>query len=144
MLSGKWTFRCFRNDTKLAGEDQAVRGLILLEGVLDLEPGTGGHFGGALGLSSGEALIVTGTLDAAASPARIAFQMEGVSGTRTDGRRYDGEGAFCRAVAGPDLLVGTLRPGGRGEVERSGFVAVRHPLRPPPRTARRSILAAGL
>lgn len=146
MLSGKWTFRSFRNETKLVGADDGeARLLVAIEGVLDFESAGEGRFRGALGLSAGDALIAEGS--AAADAGGFSLRLEGVAGTPTGGRLYQGEGALVPAGAesGPDLLVGTIRHAGPVQGgERTAFVAVRHPLRAPPRTARRSILTAGL
>jgi hypothetical protein len=142
MLSGKWTFRSFRNETRLLGVDPAaIRGLILMEGVLDLESDGEGRFHGALGLSDGTAIAVAGRLDEIR--ASLTIRMEGVSGAEGKIPSQEGTGAFVPAAsaAGPDLIVGTLRG---SDAAKRGFIGIRHPHNPPQRTARRSLLTAGL
>lgn len=144
MLSGKWTFRSFRNETKLLGEDpSSISELVLMEGVLDLEADGASHFHGALGLRDGRAITVEGKVDVAGSRALVTFRMGEIPGSGSEGRSHEGEGALVPAAsgAGTALLVGTLR---QVDGETTGFIAVRHPRHPPPRTARRSLLTAGL
>lgn len=157
MLSGRWTFRILRNDPTLVGDDPAAAlGLILGEGVLDIEQAGPGGFRGGLGFADGRALALEGRPVAAAdgAPADYAIEARGIAGSATQGWRY---ACRCRpghrwpeAAGQVDSLVGTMirldGPGGDDPAGCTGaFVAVRQgempPGRPPPR---RNVLTAGI
>jgi hypothetical protein len=61
MLSGKWTYRSYRNTPELVGGDaQRALGLIFGEGVFTFEPGHGDSFGGEFDMGGGYALTLEG------------------------------------------------------------------------------------
>jgi hypothetical protein len=158
MLSGRWTFRSYRNEPALVGDDGAAAlGLILAEGVLDLEETGPASFRGGLGMADGRALSVTGTMiePGGGEQAEYAITAIGIPGSATQGWRYDYR---CRlahrwpdAAGQVDALVGTVvRVNGHGDDAPAGgtasFVAVRQsetmPGRGRPR--RRNALLAGI
>jgi hypothetical protein len=151
VLSGKWTFRSFRNTADLVADDTAAAlALIVDEGVFDFEHGDDESFRGALGMANGHAFRLTATVTPGAgeAPALISIRAEGIDGTPTAGWRYD-----YRAVAGfhwPNgvgqvpSLVGTVvraaspnadAPAG----ETASFIAVHQASDPNRRTARRPV-----
>ena len=133
MLAGKWTYRSFRNDPALIGDDSGrALALILAEGVLDFDEEQDGRFTGGLGLGSGYALALSGTV------ADDGFTITGVGldGTAMAGWRYDYRG--MAAPSWPDAkdpapcLLGTLiRVKAHGPNSPAGytasFIAVRQP-----------------
>ena len=153
MLTGKWTYRSYRNTQALVGDDpQAALALIFGEGVFDFKAGEGNNFRGALGMSSGYAL----TLQGAILPGEwngFSIVGLGVDGTPTQGWRYD-----YRGVVGyewpngveqiPSLLGTVVRVNAHGPSAPAGytasFIAVRHSDDPAPRTLRQSSLTRGL
>lgn len=149
MLSGKWTYRSYRNTPALVGDDpQAALALIFGEGVFDFEAGDGHRFGGALGLGTGYALTLQGEILPGELPAFSIVGL-GVDGTPTEGWRYDYHG-----VAGyewpdgadqvPSLLGTVVRVNAHGPSSPAGytasFIAVRHSDDPAPRSLRQSML----
>jgi hypothetical protein len=153
MLSGKWTYRSYRNTSSLVGNDpQAALGLIFGEGVFDFEAGEGDSFGGALGMGTGYALTLEGRA-LPGDPPGFSIVGLGVPGTPTEGWRYDYHG-----VSGyewpdgvdqvPSLLGIVIRVNAHGPQAPAGytasFIAVRQSDDPPPRTLRQSSLTAGL
>lgn len=133
MLAGKWTYRSFRNDPTLVGDDAArALALILGEGVLDFDEEQDGRFTGGLGLGPGYALALSGTV----ADDGFAITGIGLDGTPTAGWRYDYRGVA--APSWPDAkdqapcLLGTLiRVKAHGPNSPAGytasFVAVRQP-----------------
>jgi hypothetical protein len=153
MLGGHWTYRCYRNDPTLVGGDAAAAlGMILAEGVLDLEPDGEGRFRGAAGAANGDAMTVEGTV-LAGDGDDYAMTGLGISGTATAGWRYHYR---CRRAyrwpEGQDQresLVGTvLRVTGDDPLFPPGatacFIALQgRPPTPPSRALRRNALLAG-
>ena len=155
MLAGKWTYRAFRNDWQLVGDNAAAAlALIFSEGVLDFSEAQDGSFHGALGMPSGHALVLNGEIDVASgAPTRFTFHGNGVEGTPTEGWRYEYRGVFGyswpEAVDQVPSLVGTvLRVGAHGPPNQGGdtasFIAVRRRDSDRPRRLRASPLTAGL
>lgn len=148
MLAGKWTYRSFRNEPALVGDDpRAALMLILDEGVLDIGPEEGADFRGGLGMGSGQALTLSGSFIPAAGDAPLRFVMvgEGVAGSATDGWRYEyrgvAGGAWPGAVDPTPSLIGTLLcvQGREAAGFTASFIAVRQPP-PPPRGTRSFVL----
>lgn len=156
MIAGKWTYRSYHNDTALIGDDAAAAlALIFGEGVFDLAQNDDTHFHGALGMGTGYALTLTGTIDdhGGGMTPEFAIVGLGVPGTATEGWRYDYRCALAyawpEAVDQIPCLVGTVvrvnphGPGASAGVTAS-FVAVRQPDTPEPRTLRTNKLTLGL
>lgn len=156
MLAGKWTYRSYRNDPALVGDDAAAAlGMIFGEGVFDFEPVPDGSFRGGLGMGSGYALSLTAELvpGAAGEPPCYAIIGLGIAGTATEGWRYD-----YRCTPGyqwpegkeqvPSLLGTVVRVNAHGPNAPAGFtasfIAVRRPEAAGPRTARDFALTKGL
>lgn len=149
MLTGKWTYRSYLNRTALVGDDAAAAlALIFGEGVFDLHD-RDGAVTGALGMGTGYALAVTGSVEPGATFAMIGL---GLEGTATAGWRYDYRGIVCpswpQAVDQIPCLAGTVvRVKAHGPDAPAGvtasFIAVRHDDDPPPRTERGFALLAG-
>jgi hypothetical protein len=156
MLSGKWTYRSYRSETGLvAGDAAAALALIFGEGVFDFQREDETHFRGALGMGTGYALTLAAILFPApeGKPVEVAIVGKGMDGTPTAGWRYDYRAVFGyvwpEGVGQVPSLVGTVvRVNAHGPSAPAGytasFIAVKHPASPPPRTARRSSLTAGL
>ena len=151
VLTGRWTYRSYRNTPALAGGDpQAALELIFGEGVFDLEAREGERFGGALGMGTGYALTLEGEILPGDGFSIVGL---GIDGTPTEGWRYD-----YRGVAGyewpdavdqvPSLLGTVVRVNAHGPAAPAGytasFIAVRQSGDPAPRTLRRSSLTRGL
>src|SRR3954466_12685980 len=105
MLAGKWTYRSFRNEVKLVGDDSAAAlALIFGEGVFDFDAESEGRFHGGLSMGPGYAMTLTGRMEGEASDesARFAIVGEGIAGTATRGWRYDYRGVF--AYSWPDAV----------------------------------------
>ena len=139
MIAGRWTYRSYRNDPVLVGDDAALAlSLIFGEGVFDLQAWGDESFRGTLDMGPGYALDLTGFTIAPAGggPPVHAMVGLGIDGTDTAGWRYD-----YRCVAGynwPDgidqvpSLVGTVvRVNPHGPQSPAGvtasFIAVRQP-----------------
>jgi hypothetical protein len=146
MLSGHWTYRSYRNLTKLVGEDpQAALALIFAEGVFELYQSDDGRVEGGLGMETGSALRITGSVETTGDGVGFTLIGEGLDGTATAGWRYD-----YRGVVGymwpngvdqvPSLLGTVVRVKAHGPNAPAGytasFIAVRQADNPPPRTAR--------
>jgi hypothetical protein len=156
MLSGKWTYRSFRNDPALVGDDaDAALALIFGEGIFDFDPAGGDTFRGGLGLGAGYALALTGEVIRSGRTDEYAIVGLGISGTATEGWRYDYRCTpgfwWPEGVGQVPSLVGTVvRATAHGPKAPSGytasFVAVRQPpdRERPARTRRRSALTVGL
>lgn len=155
MLVGKWTYRSFRNDPSLVGGDAAAAlGLIFGEGVFDLDMDGEDRFRGGLGMGTGYALTLSGTvLRGAGSALEFAIVGLGLQGTATEGWRYDyrcNPGyLWPEGVEQIPSLVGTVvRVNPHGPASPAGdtasFIAVRQPEARAPRTLRRSALTVGL
>jgi len=155
VLSGRWTYRSFRNDPKLVGDDSAAAlALIFGEGVFDFEAEEDGLFRGGLGMAPGYALALTGKMEGAGLyPQTFAINGEGLSGTPTDGWRYDYRGII--GYPWPDAkgqvpaLLGTvIRSVAHGSDAPAGytasFIAVRQSEADRPRPVRASALTEGL
>ncbi|HEY0148344.1 MAG TPA: hypothetical protein VGB70_05010 [Allosphingosinicella sp.] len=153
MLSGRWTYRCYRNDPALAGGDAAAAfALILDEGVFDLEAGDSNRFHGGIGAANGNAMSVEGSARGGAED--FAFTARGIDGTPTQGWRHEYRGRrsyrWPEATEQVESLVGTvLRVSGGDSGFPAGatasFVAVRgQPAPPPARAFRRNTLLAGM
>jgi hypothetical protein len=147
MLTGKWTYRSYRNTPTLVGDDpQAALALIFGEGVFDFEAGEGDHFRGTLNMGSGYALTLQGEI-LPGDRSRFSIIGLGIVGTPTEGWRYD-----YRGIAGyewPDgvdqvsSLLGTaIRVNAHGPSSPAGytasFIAVRDSDDPAPRSLRQS------
>jgi len=146
MLSGHWTYRSYRNLAKLVADDQqAALALIFDEGVFELHQSDDGRVEGGLGMETGYALRITGSVEITGGGLGFTLIGEGLDGTATAGWRYD-----YRGVAGymwpngvdqvPSLLGTVIRVKAHGPNTPAGytasFIAVRHADNPPPRTAR--------
>jgi hypothetical protein len=154
MLAGKWTYRSYRNDPALVGDDAvAALATIFGEGVFDFEE-TGPHaFTGGLGMGAGYALTLTGEWHGDGDRAQFAIVGLGIDGTATAGWRYDYNGGWgYRWPDGidqvPSLLGTVVRVNPHGPNAPAGvtasFVAVRQPGEAAPRTVRRNMLTVGL
>ena len=110
MLAGRWTYRAFRNDWQLVGDNAAAAlALISSEGVLDFDEAQDGRFRGALGMAPGYALVLIGEIDVASgAPPRFTIHGSGIEGTPTEGWRYEYRG-----------VVGYSWPGRRTKCRRS-------------------------
>jgi hypothetical protein len=157
MLSGKWTYRSFKNDPALIGDDAAAAlALIFGEGIFDFDPVGEDSFHGGLGMGTGYALTLTGTVlrPGGGAAEQYAIVGHGIAGTNTEGWRYD-----YRCVRGhswPDgvdqlaSLVGTVvRVAAHGPQSPAGFTAsfIAVQQRDPPaglHATRRNVLTAGL
>ncbi len=153
MLTGKWTYRSYRNVPTLVGEDpQAALALIFGEGVFDFEADGGGHFGGALGMGNEYALTLDGKV-LPGDPPGFSIVGLGIDGTPTEGWRYDYRGvagyAWPDGVDQVSSLLGTVvRVNAHGPSSPAGytasFIAVRQSDGPGPRTLREFALTKGL
>lgn len=148
MLAGKWTYRSYRNETDLVGDDAAkALALIFGEGVFEFVDAGGGRFTGGLGMGPGYAL----TLEGEAVAEGFAIRGTGIDGTATAGWRYDYRGGFGyrwpEGVDQPDTMLGTVvrvvahGPNSPAGVT-AGFIAVRQA--PQARSQRAFTLTAGL
>jgi hypothetical protein len=146
MLSGHWTYRSYRNLTKLVGADpQAALTLILGEGVFELSQSGDGRVEGALGMETGDALRITGSVESAGNRTGFTLIGTGLDGTATAGWRYDYHGVVGYTWPDgvdqvPSLLGTVIRVKAHGPNAPAGytasFIAVRDGDNPPPRTAR--------
>lgn len=146
MLSGHWTYRSYRNLIKLVGEDpQAAVALILGEGVFELRQVGDGQVEGALGMETGYALRITGSVESTGDCLAFTLIGMGLDGTATAGWRYDYHGVVGYTWPNgvdqvPSLLGTVIRVKAHGPNAPAGytasFIAVRHSDNPPPRTAR--------
>ena len=146
MLSGHWTYRSYRNLTKLVGEDpQAALALIFSEGVFELQQSADGRVEGGLGMATSYALHITGSVETAGNGLGFTLIGEGLGGTVTAGWRYDYRGVVSYMWPNgvdqiPSLLGTVVRVKAHGPNAPAGctasFIAVRHADNPPPRTAR--------
>jgi hypothetical protein len=145
MLTGKWTYRSYRNTPALVGGDpQTALALMFGEGVFDFEAGDGDHVSGALGMGSGFALTLQGEI-LPGDPPGFSLVGLGIVGTPTEGWRYDYRGvagyAWPDAVDQVASLLGTVvRVNAHGPSAPAGFtasfIAVRHSDDPAPRALR--------
>lgn len=136
MLAGKWTYRSFRNDPTLVGDDAAhALALIFGEGVFDFDEQPDGRFTGGLGMGPGYALALTGTVDGDT----FSIVSLGLEGTATAGWRYDYRGTAAplwpEAVDQLPCLLGTvIRVNAHGPNSPAGATASFVAVRQPPRT----------
>lgn len=146
MLSGHWTYRAYRNMTELVGNDQqAALMLICGEGVFELHQSEDGRVQGALGMETGYALRITGSVETTGDRPSFALFGEGLDGTATAGQRHEYRGVFGHMWPDgvdqvPALLGTVLQVKGHSPNQPAGytasFIAVRHSDNPPPRTLR--------
>ena len=146
MLSGHWTYRSYRNLTNLVGEDpRTALALIFGEGVFELHQSDDGRVEGGLGMETGYALRITGSVETMGDCLGFTLVGEGLDGTATSGWRYDYRGIvgymWPNGVDQVPSLLGTVtRVRAHGPNVPAGyttsFIAVRHNDTPPPRTAR--------
>jgi hypothetical protein len=146
MLSGQWTYRGYRNLARLVGGDQqGALALICAEGVLELHQSDDGRVEGGLGMETGHALRIIGSVGTTGNGLEFTFVGEGLDGTATAGSRYDYRGVVGHmwpdAVDQVPSLLGTVvRAKAHGRDAPAGstasFIAVRQADNPPPRTAR--------
>jgi hypothetical protein len=139
MIAGKWTYRSYRNDPVLVGDDaQTALNLIFGEGVFDFEAWGDDSFRGTLDMGPGYALDLTGFTipTVGGGPLVYAIVGLGIDGTDTAGWRYD-----YRCVDGyawpngidqiPSLVGTVVRVNPHGPQSPAGvtasFVAVRQP-----------------
>jgi hypothetical protein len=144
MLSGRWTYRSYHNLVKLVDEDQqAALALIFGEGVFELHQSDDGRIEGGLGMETGSALRITGSLGTTGLD--FTLTGEGLDGTATAGWRYDYRGVVGHMWPNgvdqvPSLLGTVIRVKAHGPNAPAGytasFIAVRHDDHQPPRTAR--------
>lgn len=135
MITGKWTYRSYRNDAALIGDDAAAAlALIFGEGVFDLHSGDDTHFGGTLNMGGDYALTLTGAIDPGEADGTFGIVGLGIDRTPTAGWRYDYRGVvgamWPNAVAQIPCLLGTvIRVNPHGPNAPAGvtasFVAVR-------------------
>jgi hypothetical protein len=155
MLAGKWTYRAFKNDWQVVGDNAAAAlALISSEGVLDFDEAQDGRFRGALGMAPGYALVLSGEVDVASgAPPGFTIHGNGIEGTPTEGWRYEYRGVFGyswpEAVDQLPSLVGTvMRVAAHGPLNPAGytasFIAVRRRESDRPPRLRRSSLTVGL
>jgi len=125
VLAGKWTYRSYRNDPALVGDESArALAMILGEGVLDFDEEKDGRFTGGLGMRPGYALALTGTVEGDG----FAITGLGLDGTATAGWRYDYRGVpgplWPDAVDQVPCLLGTLiRVNAHGPDSPAGYTA---------------------
>jgi hypothetical protein len=153
MLTGRWTYRSYRNSPSLVGDDpHAALALIFGEGVLDLEAAHDTRFRGGLGMGTGYALTLEGNL-LPGDPLGFSIVGLGIAGTPTEGWRYDYRGVagyhWPGGVEQISSLLGTVvRVNAHGPTAPAGvtasFIAVRQSDDAPPRTLRQSALMKGL
>jgi len=138
MIEGNWTYRSYKNDPELVGDDpQKALELIFGEGVFAFEALSDRIFRGTLDMGDGLVLDLSGfLLDAAQEVPVYAIVGLGREGTATAGWRYDYR--CVRGYSWPDgidqvpSLVGTVvRVKAHGPTSPAGytasFVAVRQP-----------------
>jgi len=138
MLAGQWTYRSYRNDPSLVGDDaDKALSLIFGEGVMRFTPSGSAAFEGQLDMGGGYLMNLIGEIsgEAGAPPGEILIVGTVVDGSPTAGWRYDYR---CRpAFLWPDgvdqvpSLVGTvLRVKPHGPQSPAGvtasFIAVSH------------------
>jgi hypothetical protein len=141
MLTGKWTYRSYRNTPTLLGNDpQAALALIFGEGVFDFEADEGDRFHGALDMGSGYALALQGQV-LPGDPSGFSIVGLGIVGTPTEGWRYDYRGVPAYEWPNgvdqvPSLLGTVIRVNAHGPSSPAGytasFTAVRHSDDPAP------------
>lgn len=141
MLAGKWTYRSYRNDPALIGDDAAAAlALIFGEGVFEFEAVTDGTFSGTLDMGPGYALALNGVQVRGGPPAFTIVGI-GIEGTPTAGWRYDYHGGtgyeWPDGIDQVPSLVGTvIRVEAHGPQSPAGvtasFVAVREANGPAP------------
>jgi hypothetical protein len=128
MLSGKWTYRSFRNTPALVGGNpQAAMALIFGEGVFDFEAGEDDSFGGTLAMGPGYALALQGQV-LPGDPPGFSIAGLGIEGTPTEGWRYDYHGVtgyeWPNGVDQVPSLVGTVvRVNPHGLSSPAGYTA---------------------
>jgi hypothetical protein len=156
MLTGRWTYRSFRNDPEPIGNDAAAAlHLLLSEGVMEFGEAAEEEFRGGLGLASDHALTLMGrSLRAADGREEYSIVGHGIAGTPTEGWRYDFRCSLAPTWPGatdrlPPLLGSVLRVTSHGSDAPAGetacFIAVRRtgPI-PAGRFVPRNALTAGL
>lgn len=156
MLTGRWTYRSFKNDpAPVGGDPAAALALLSGEGVFEFGETDGDRFGGGLGFGSGHALTLTGeTIRLGGGREEYVLVGLGLPGTPTEGWRYDYRCSLGHvwpeaADRAPPLLGTVLRVNAHGPDAPAGatasFIAVRRkgPI-PPGRVFPRNALAAGL
>jgi hypothetical protein len=133
MLSGKWTYRSYRNSPELVGGDpQTALGLIFGEGVFTFEADQGDRFHGQFDMGPDYALTLQGEM-LLGDPAGFSIVGLGVEGTPTEGWRYDyhGTGGYMWPEGVdqvPSLLGTVIRVNAHGSGQAgytASFVAVR-------------------
>jgi len=158
VLVGKWTFRSFNTLPALIGSDaKAALGLILQEGFLNLDATGLDSFSGGMGISSGLALAVEGTVirhDGGEDGEEYALTARGIPGTPTQGWRYEYRCATAyawpeAANQQPALLGTVLRARAHGPKAPAGatasFIAIRQTgLLAHERREYHNVLAAGI
>jgi hypothetical protein len=128
MLTGKWTYRSYRNTAALVGSNpQAALALIFGEGVFDFEAGEGDQFQGELAMGPGYALTLQGEI-LPGDPPGFSIVGLGIVGTPTEGWRYDYRGVpayeWPTGVDQVPSLVGTVeRVNAHGPSSPAGFTA---------------------
>jgi len=128
MLSGKWTYRSYRNTPELVGGDaQKALGLIFGEGVFTFEPGEGNSFSGEFDMGGGYALTLEGEI-LPGDPEGFSIVGLGVDGTPTEGWGYDYHGTTAyewpNGVDQVPSLVGTvIRTKPHGPTSPAGYTA---------------------
>lgn len=155
MLSGKWTFRSYRNAFAPVGSDPAAAlTLIWGEGIMDFDPIGPDSFRGGLGMADGLALTLNGiVLRPGSGGEEYAVIGIGIEGTATAGWRYDYRCSrghvWAEGVDQVPSLVGTVvRVNAHGPAapagETAAFIAVRQPRTPAPegRVYPRNVLMA--
>jgi hypothetical protein len=128
MLTGKWTYRSYRNTPTLVGNDpQAALAQIFGEGVFDFEAGEGDRFVGSLDMGGGYGLTLQGDV-IGGDPSGFSIVGLGVDGTPTAGWRYDYHGVvgyeWPEGVDQVPSLLGTVvRVNAHGPSSPAGFTA---------------------
>ena len=128
MLTGKWTYRSYRNTPALVGGDpRAALGLIFGEGVFSFEAGEGDRFHGKFEMGPGFALALEGEV-LPGDPKGFSIVGLGIEGTGTEGWRYDYRGVAAykwpNGVDQVPSLVGTvIRVNAHGAGAPAGYSA---------------------
>jgi hypothetical protein len=141
MLTGKWTYRSYKNiPTLVHGDPSVAASMIFGEGVFDFVAGEDDRFHGELDMGSGLVLTLQGEV-LPGDGSGFAIVGLGVEDTPTEGWRYD-----YRCAAGyewpdgvdqvPSLLGTVVRVNAHGEGAPAGytasFIAVRNSDDPSP------------
>jgi hypothetical protein len=131
LLTGKWTYRSYRNDPSLVGDDadKALK-LIFGEGVFTFEVLPKNNLKGVFDMGGGYVLDLKGEIQPAAqegTPLTISLNGYGRAGTPTAGWEYDYHGSIAYQWPNginqvPSMVGSVIRAKPHGEA-RAGYVA---------------------